>query len=42
VEALRLRRNLLNDELKVAGEASPDFVEWLDLKGGEILCVLAV
>jgi hypothetical protein len=40
---LRKRRNLGADaDLTVVGEASPDYVEWLDVKDGEVFCVLAI
>jgi hypothetical protein len=28
--------------MTVVGEASPDYVEWLDVKDGDIFCVAAV
>jgi hypothetical protein len=40
--ALRKRRNLDDAELTVVGEATPEFVEWLDVKDGEILSVMEV
>jgi hypothetical protein len=41
--ALRDRRpDVAESELSIVGEASPDYVEWLDVKDGDILCVLAV
>jgi hypothetical protein len=40
--ALRKRRNLGDAELTVVGEATPEFVEWLDVQDGEILSVMAV
>ena len=40
--ALRDRKNLADAELVVSGEATADYLAWLDVRGGEILCVLAV
>ena len=41
--ALRQRRpNLIGANFDVLGEASPEFVEWLDVKDGQILGILAV
>jgi hypothetical protein len=41
--ALRYRRpDVEASELAIVGEATPDYVEWLDLKDGQILCVSAV
>jgi hypothetical protein len=41
--ALRYRRpDVEASEIAIVGEASPDSVEWLDLKVGQILCVSAV
>ena len=41
--ALRKRRKMsAKVELIVIGETSSDYVDWLDIRGGEILCVLAV
>jgi hypothetical protein len=42
VKALRERKKLLDADLTVAGEATADLLEWLDVKPGQILCVLAV
>jgi hypothetical protein len=40
--ALRTRRHVsATVELIVIGEATPDYVDWLDIRGGEILCVVA-
>jgi hypothetical protein len=41
-EALRIRKSLSDAELSIVGEAAPDFVDWLDVKDGEIFCVMAV
>ena len=41
--ALRKRRDMsANVELIVIGEATPDYFDWLDIRSGTILCVLAV
>jgi hypothetical protein len=40
--ALRKRPGLRNTVLTVVGEASPNDVEWLDLKDGEIFCVMPI
>jgi hypothetical protein len=44
IEALRARRNLsqTHQHLRVVGEADPEFLDWLDVKAGEIFCVMAV
>jgi hypothetical protein len=44
IETLRARRNLsqTDQHLRVVGEAGPEFLDWLDVKGGEIFCVMAV
>ena len=42
MSALRKRPTLRDAELTVVGEASPDDVEWLDLKDGEIFCVMPI
>ena len=42
LSALRKRPGLRDVELTVIGEASPNDVEWLDLKDGEIFCVLPI
>jgi hypothetical protein len=43
LKSLRQRRpDVAESELTIVGEASPDYVEWLDVKDGDILCVLAV
>lgn len=41
VRALRERKKLLDAELTVDGEATADFLDWLDVRGGEILSVIA-
>jgi hypothetical protein len=41
--ALQYRRpDVEASDIAIVGEASPDYVEWLDLKDGQILCVSAV
>jgi hypothetical protein len=42
VEALRERKHLLETKLTVSGEATDDYLDWLDVRSGEILAVLAV
>jgi hypothetical protein len=42
VRALRERKRLGDVELTVAGEATSGYLEWLDVRAGEILSVLAV
>jgi hypothetical protein len=44
IEALRSRRNLTqaHQHVRIVGEAEPEFLDWLDLKDGEIFCVMAV
>ena len=42
VKALRERRQLLDVQITVAGQASHAYLEWLDVRPGEILCVMAV
>jgi hypothetical protein len=42
VRALRERKTLLDAELTVEGEASDEHLDWLDVRGSEIFCVLAV
>jgi hypothetical protein len=43
LRALRYRRpDVEASNMTVAGEASPDSVEWLALKDGDIFCVAAV
>ncbi len=42
VKALRERKKLLDADIKVDGEATAETLDWLDVKGGEILSVLAV
>lgn len=36
------RRKLDDAELTVVGDAAPQYVEWLDVHGGEIFCVMAI
>ena len=40
MSALRKRPTLRDANMTVVGEASPNEVEWLDLKDGQILCVV--
>jgi hypothetical protein len=42
LSALRKRPGLRDADLTVVGEASPNDVEWLDLKDGEIFCVMPI
>jgi hypothetical protein len=42
IEALRIRKDLQDAELTVSGEAPPDFVDWLDVKPWQILCIMVV
>ena len=42
VSALRKRPGLRDVNLTVVGEASPNDVEWLNLKDGEIFCVIPI
>jgi hypothetical protein len=42
LSALRRRPSLRDADLTVVGEASPNDVEWLDLKDGEIFCVMPI
>ena len=43
LRALRYRRpDVEASTMTVVGEASPDYVEWLDVKDGDIFCVAAV
>ena len=43
LDALRAKRpDLLDAELTIDGEATPEDVKWLDVQGGEIFCVMAV
>jgi hypothetical protein len=40
VEALRSRKNLLDATLPVDGEASPEYLDQLDVKDGQILSIV--
>jgi hypothetical protein len=40
VEALRSRKNLLDATLTVDGEASPEYLDQLDVKDGQILSIV--
>ncbi|MGD0316652.1 MAG: hypothetical protein ABSB37_12030 [Xanthobacteraceae bacterium] len=40
VEALRLRQNLLDATLAVDSEASPEYLDQLDVKDGQILSIV--
>jgi hypothetical protein len=42
LKALHEKEGLDDAELQLIGEAPPNVVEWLDMKPGEILCVMAV
>ena len=42
LSSLRKRPGLRDVDLTVVGEASPNDVEWLDLKDGEIFCVIPI
>ena len=36
------RRQLLDVQITVAGQATDEYLEWLDVRPGEIFCVMAV
>ena len=40
VEAVRLRKNLLDATLTVESEASPEYLDQLDVKNGQILSIV--
>ena len=40
VETLRLRKNLLDATLTVDSEASPEYLDQLDVKDGQILSIM--
>ena len=42
VKALRERRQLLDVQITVAGQATDEYLEWLDVRPGEIFCVMVV
>ena len=42
VKALRVRRQLLDVQITVAGQATDEYLEWLDVRPGEILCITSV
>ena len=42
VKALRERRQLLDVQITVAGQATNEYLGWLDVRPGEIFCVMAV
>ena len=42
MSTLRKRPTLRDADLTVVGEASPNDVEWLDAKDGEIYCVIPI
>jgi hypothetical protein len=42
LSALRKRPTLRDADLTVVGEASPNDVKWLDIKEGEIFCVIPI
>jgi hypothetical protein len=42
VKALRELRQLLDVQITVAGQATDEYLEWLDVRPGEIFCVMAV
>ena len=42
VKALRDRRQLLDVQITVAGQATDEYLEWLDVRPGEIFSVMAV
>ena len=43
LKALRYRRpDVEASTMTVVGEATPDYVEWLGVKDGDIFCVVAV
>jgi hypothetical protein len=43
IEALRIHRNLsqAHQHVRIVGEAETEFLDWLDVKDGEIFCVIA-
>ena len=42
VKAPRERRQLLDVQITVAGQATDEYLEWLDVRPGEIFCVMVV
>ncbi len=40
IEALRIRKDLLDAQIEVLGEASSEFVDWLEVNNNEIFCVI--
>ncbi len=40
IEAVRLRKNLLDATLTVDSEASPEYLDQLDVKDGQILSIV--
>ena len=42
IAALRHWEKLMDAHIAVAGEATPDSLDWLDVRDGEILCVSSV
>jgi hypothetical protein len=42
IQELKERKKLLDAEIRVCGEATPEYLEWLDVQPGEICCVSAV
>jgi hypothetical protein len=39
VEALRIRKDLVDAQIEVLGQATSDFVDWLEVKSNEIFCI---
>src|ERR1700730_6130276 len=39
VEALRIRKDLVDAQIEVLGQATSDFVDWLEAKNNEIFCI---
>ena len=39
VEALRIRKDLVDAQIEVLGQATSDFVDWLEVKNNEIFCI---
>ena len=44
IDALRIRPDLsqAHQHVRIVGEAEPEFLDWLDVKEGEIFCVMVL
>jgi hypothetical protein len=42
VTVLRMREGYNDAELEVTGEAPTEFIDWLDIKPGQIFCLWAI